>query len=143
MKPEEAGAINFSRVHRLGKVKAGQQKPRPIVAKTTDSKMKMAVMSRGKELKNTIYSISDQYPAEIMDRRRLLYPVMAEARKNKKNARLFMDKLYIDGNLYRNSRITYWLSGGDENIFHDAQGQLPGITEQHASSSAEVNNDAC
>ena len=96
-------------------------------------------MSRGKELKNTSYSISDQYPAEIMGRRRLLYPVMAAARKENKNARLFMDKLYIDGNLYRNSNITFWLSGGDENIFPDAQEQLPGSREQHASSPAEVN----
>ena len=113
MKPEEAEAIRFSRVHRLGKPKADQGRPRPIVAKLTDSKMKSAVMSKGKELRNSNYSISDQFPAEIMNRRRQLYPIMAEARQNKKNARLYVDKLYIDGQLYRNPTITYWLSCGN------------------------------
>lgn len=125
MKPEDAGAVRFSRVHRLGRTKTDQQRrPRPIVAKVVDSKMKSAVMSRGKELKGSNYSISDQFPPEIMNRRRLLHPIMAEARKAKKNARLFIDKLYIDGKLYRNPRTTYWLSGGDVNIIPELQEEL-------------------
>ena len=72
MDVNEVEAVHFSRVHRLGKAKADQQRPRPIVAKTIDSKMKYAVMSKGGELKGTNYAISDQFPAEIMRRRRLL-----------------------------------------------------------------------
>ena len=97
IKSEEAASIDFARVHRLGKPKVdanGRVKSRPIVANVTNSKMKSAVMSKGKELKNTTYSITDQFPAEIMDRRRPLYPIMTEARKNKKKARLAVDKLY-------------------------------------------------
>ena len=94
--------------------------------------LKYAVMSKGKELKNSGYSISDQFPAEIMSRRRLLYPILTEARKNKKNARLFMDKLYIDGSLYRDPSITYWLSGGAREV-------LPTQRVQHGSPPA-VNN---
>lgn len=93
IKWEEAEVIRFSRVNRIGKAKADQQRPRPIVAKVTDSKMKSAVMSRGKQLKGSNYSISDQFPAEIMSRRRLLYQILAEARKSKKNVRLTVDKL--------------------------------------------------
>ncbi len=82
MKPEDAGAVRFSRVHHLGRTKTDQQRrPPPIVAKVVDSKMKSAVMSRGKELKGSNYSISYQFPLEIMNRRRLLHPIMAEARK--------------------------------------------------------------
>lgn len=123
MTKDEATAIQFSRVHRLGKPRTNvQQKSRPIVANVTNSKMKYAVMARGKELKNTDYAISDQFPPEIMHRRRLLRPFLTEARKERKRARLTVDKLYIDGQLYRNSQVTYWLSGGgDENIPHDGQ----------------------
>lgn len=115
MKSEDVGAICFSRVNRIGRTKVYTQRPRPLVAKVVDFKMKSAVMSRGKELKGTSYSISNQFPSEIMNRRRRLYPVMEEARKNKKNIRLITDKLYIDGKLYRNPQVTYWISGGDEN----------------------------
>lgn len=125
---------NFSRVHRLGKARNNQQRPRPIVAKVLDSRMKAAVMSKGRELKNSSFSISDQFPAEIMRRRRLLYPAVVEARKSKRNVRLSVDKLCIDGKPYRNSRITYWLSGGDDGISHDAQEEVPVTGLQHASS---------
>lgn len=141
LKPEEVQAIHFSRVHRIGKARPDQKQPRPIVAKVLDSKMKTTMMSRGKELKNTNYSISNQFPPEILSRSRLLYPVMVEARKRKKNARLF-DKLYIDGQLYRNHKITYWLTGGNENISFGPEDELPGpIKHQHAAS-VDVNTDS-
>ncbi len=130
IKLEEAEAIRFSRVHRIGKAKTDQQRPHPTVAKVTDSKIKYAIMSRGKELKGTNYSISDQFPAEIMNRRRLLYPILAETKRSKKNARLTVDKLYINGQLYRNSHITYWLSGGDGNIIPELQEKLTGMSPQ-------------
>lgn len=77
--------------------------------------MKMSIMRRGKELCDTKFSISDQYPPEILRRRRLLHPTMTEARKNDKKVRLVIDKLYIDGKLYSNPELTYWLGGGDVN----------------------------
>lgn len=125
---------NFSRVHRLGKARNNHQRRRPIVARVFDSKMKAAVMSKGRELKKSSFSISDQFPAEIMRRQRLLYPAVVEARKSKWNARLSVDKFCIDGKLYRNSRITYWLSGGNDGISHDAQEEVPVTGLQHASS---------
>ena len=87
--------------------------------------MKYAVMSKGGELKGTNYAISDQFPAEIMRRRRLLYPIMAEARQRNKRARLFADKLYIDGKLYRNYRITYWLDSHSPGSKTENTGMLP------------------
>ena len=70
-------------------------------------------MEKGKLLKGSGFSVTDQYPPEIMKRRRLLYPVMTAARNEHKKTRLFMDKLYVEGELFRDSAITYWLSGGD------------------------------
>lgn len=37
---------------------------------------KSTIMARGPELKGSNYSITDQFPLEIMKRRRLLYPIM-------------------------------------------------------------------
>lgn len=85
IKSEEAEAIHFSRVHCIGKAKSDQQRPRPIVAKVTDSKMRSAIMFKDRELRGSNYSICDQFPPEIMNRRRLLYPILAEARKSQKN----------------------------------------------------------
>lgn len=136
MHPDEIEAIHFSRVHRLGRPRDDQHRPRPIVAKTTDSKMKYVIMSKGGELRKSKFAISDQFPAEILRRRRLLYPVMAQARKNNKKTRLFIDKLYINGSLFRDRRITDWLSGGDETSPDNNQPATSILT------SPEVNNGA-
>ncbi|KAJ8375105.1 hypothetical protein SKAU_G00056850 [Synaphobranchus kaupii] len=82
MDEREAESIRFARVHRIGQTKAGKPRSRPVVAKLTDSKMKFAVMGKGRELKGTNFSISDQFPPEIPRRRRLLYPIMTEARND-------------------------------------------------------------
>ncbi|KAM3591288.1 uncharacterized protein V6R79_026160 [Siganus canaliculatus] len=113
MEKREVDTHRFSRIHRIGHAEYLRQKGRPIVAKVLDTKMKMFIMGRRKELCGTNYSFSDQNPLEILMRRRLLHPAMTEARKNNKKARLVIDKLYIDGKLYRNPEITYWLFSGN------------------------------
>ncbi|CAK6984734.1 uncharacterized protein LOC119127540, partial [Scomber scombrus] len=59
MDEREVEAIHFSRAHRIGHANASRQKSRPIVAKVHDTKMKMSIMRRGKELRDTNFSISD------------------------------------------------------------------------------------
>lgn len=107
--------IGFGRVHRIGQKHEGHS-IRPIVAQFLDPKSKSMVMERGKELKGTKFSMNDQFPAEIVKRRRLLFPIMKDAKKSNKRVRLTVDRLYIDGLLYRNASVTYWLSGGDDKI---------------------------
>lgn len=97
MKKPEADAIQFCRVHRLGQSKPGAKNSRPIVAKVTISSMKHAIMERGRELKGCDASITDQHPPEIMRRRRLLQPIMREARNNNRKTRLYSDKLFMTG----------------------------------------------
>ena len=52
-------------------------------------------------LKGTEYGISQQFPREIMDKRRELVPIMKKARSEGKDAYLVVDKLYIDKVLYK------------------------------------------
>uniref|UniRef100_A0AAV2KIB7 Uncharacterized protein n=1 Tax=Knipowitschia caucasica TaxID=637954 RepID=A0AAV2KIB7_KNICA len=106
--------IDLARAHWLGQPREGAPRCRPIVAKLLDPRLNAAIMRKGRELKGTKLVLSDQFPPEIMKRRKLLQPALAEARTAGKLARLSIDKLYIDGRLYRNSKVTYWLSGGDE-----------------------------
>ncbi|XP_060589191.1 uncharacterized protein LOC132744484 [Ruditapes philippinarum] len=102
LKIENASSdIRLQRVHRIGQYSAG--KTRPIVAKFTDFPDRERVRRAAKELKGSIYGISEQYPKEIVDQRRKLIPIMLQARRDGKEAYLKMDKLYINNQLYRES----------------------------------------
>lgn len=84
-----------------------------MVAKVLNTKMKIFIMERRTERRGTNFSISDQFPPEILKRRRILHPIMTEARKSNGRIHLVIDKLYINGKLYVNPDTTYWLGGGD------------------------------
>ena len=94
--------IKLHRVHRIGEAKRGYT--RPIVAKFAYYPDREKVRKSARNLKNTIYALSEQFPKEIIERRKALIPVMKEARKNGKLANLVVDKLYIDNQLYRGNR---------------------------------------
>merc|ERR1712035_8530 len=94
--PDIAKDITFHRVHRLGTHTA--KGPRPIIAKFEHFQHKLLIKSKGKELKGTTFGLNDQYPREINERRKVLYP--RENRRNNKRAVLVVDKLYIDGQLF-------------------------------------------
>ena len=53
------------------------------------------------ELKDKEAGISQQFPKEIMEKRRKLVPIMKAARDNGQEAYIVVDKLYIDKRLYR------------------------------------------
>ena len=94
--------IEFDRVHRLGRYKRGQTYPRPIVAKFTYYKDKEFVRHAApKTLIGTNISVNEQFPSEIEQRRKVLYPVAKNARRNRDNkVRLVRDKLFINGQQY-------------------------------------------
>lgn len=93
--------IDFHVVHRIGLRKRFQTYPRPIVAKFVYLKDRDLVKFSGKELKGTHYSVNEQFPKEIVQRRKSLYPVMRNAKRNPDNkVKLVKDKLYINDQLY-------------------------------------------
>ncbi|CAG2223086.1 unnamed protein product [Mytilus edulis] len=57
-------------------------------------------MKNAYRLHNTRYGIKQQFPKEIEDRRKKLYPIMKEAKYNRRNVKLVRDRLYIDNELY-------------------------------------------
>lgn len=101
--------ITFQRVHRLGGKKSDSGRPRPIVAKFDHFKQKMLVKSRGRELRGTHFGVNDQFPKEILDRRRVLFPIRKKFLDEGCRAVVAVDKLFINGQLYRDKVSTPWL----------------------------------
>ncbi|KAF7641681.1 hypothetical protein LDENG_00274890 [Lucifuga dentata] len=105
--PDTVDSITFHRVHRLGGPKSNR--PRPIIANLKHYKHKDIIKSKARELKGSNFRINNQFPKEINDRRKILYPIMKQHRQNNKHAYMVLDKLYVDGQLYRNPSTTPWL----------------------------------
>ena len=91
--------IRFDRVHRLGKPRYNQTNPRPIIARFEKYKDKEFVrLAAQKCLAGKRYGVQEQFPSDIEEQRKFLYPIAKEYRKNKNNVvRLVRDKLYVNG----------------------------------------------
>jgi hypothetical protein len=90
-------SIQFQRVHRLGKRRRDQIKPRPIIAKFKEDKDRELIKYTAPEvLKGSEFGVREQYPREIENRRKVLYPKLKEAKETGQRARLVRDRLYID-----------------------------------------------
>ena len=89
--------VEISAVHRFGKKKDGI---RPIVVRFLYMKDLEYILKHAYRLRNTRFSIRQQFPPEIEENRRKLYPVMLEAKREKKQVTLVRDRLYIDNKLY-------------------------------------------
>ena len=90
--------ISFDRVHRIGKYNPEQSYPRPIVAKFHNFKDREKVRQAAPTfLKGTKYGVREQFPTEMENTRKLLYPVMKKAKGVEGNkVRLVRDKLFIN-----------------------------------------------
>ena len=52
-------------------------------------------LNASKRLKGSQIYVTEQFPPEIEEKRRKLYPVLRQAKKDKKRAKLVRDTLYI------------------------------------------------
>ena len=100
---EDMNEIRFERVHRLPTRHNRQTrtKPRPIIAKFSFYQDKEYVMSKVKNLKGTGIGISHDYPKEIDVIHEKLYPALKRAKQEKQSAFFKVDKLIINGQVYR------------------------------------------
>ncbi|KAK3103102.1 hypothetical protein FSP39_016437 [Pinctada imbricata] len=89
----------FDRVHRLGRHTPG--KHRQIIAKFSSFKDKEAVRKAAPRLKGKPYGLNEQFPKEIVERRKTLIPHLKAAKQQNKKAVLKVDKLFIDNRPFR------------------------------------------
>jgi hypothetical protein len=90
--------IKLHRAHRVGAYNSSRI--RPIVAKFAFYPDKERVRKSAKNLKGKPYGIAEQFPKEVMETRRKLFPIMKKAREDGKEAYLSVDKLFINKKLY-------------------------------------------
>lgn len=88
--------MQFERVHRIGQPRA-DGKIRQIIAKFTLFKDREAVRKERKNLKDTNFFISEQFPKAIVERRKKLLPKLKKAKEENHDAWISYDTLYIDG----------------------------------------------
>lgn len=90
--------IEFRNVHRFKT--RGDYRRSPIVARFLYRKDLDYVLSIANRLKGKPYRIREQFPPEIEQARKPLYPVMKLAKQQRKQVTLNRDRLYIDNELY-------------------------------------------
>ena len=96
--------IEFQRVHRIPTKPSTEKKPnpRPIIAKVSFYQDKELIKSHIKNLKKgSKLGVADDYPKEVEQIRKDLQPALKKARQEKKLAFFNVEKLIIDGRIYR------------------------------------------
>jgi ribA/ribD-fused uncharacterized protein len=101
MELENVDDIQIVRCHRLGPAQRNNsQRPRTMIMKFQWYSDRASVWSNRKSFKNTNYFLSEDFPKEIVARRRTLLPIMKKAFDMDKQAYINVDKLVIDGRQY-------------------------------------------
>ena len=96
----DANTIPLQNVHRLGERPDGGH--RSIIARFTrfndHEKVRKAAAEKLRDKPN--FSVYQQFPQEIYERRKRLIPKLKEFQRKKRKVKLVYDKLYVDGHLY-------------------------------------------
>ena len=97
--------IKFERVHRIPtrvREEKINQHPRPVIAKVSFFKDKQQIKSHIKHLpKGKRFGVADDFPKEVDEIRKELYPVLKQAKRDHKTAFFNVEKLIIDKAVYR------------------------------------------
>ena len=100
---EDVDEIRFERVHclltRCNPHRSS--KPRPVIAKFSFYQDKQFVWSSIRKFKDTGIGLSHDYPKEIDEIHLKIYPLLKKAKREKQQAFFKVDKLIINGQVYR------------------------------------------
>ena len=101
---KDVNAIRFERIHRIPTKPTSQRsqdRPRPIIVRFSHFQDKEFLKKILKNLKGTHIGVSDDFPKEIDEIHRKLYPVLKSAKQANKRAYFHIDKLIINRQIYR------------------------------------------
>jgi len=93
--------IKIQRCHRLN----SSLSPQPMICRFLYFPDRMAVWGARFNLKGTAFSLCEDFPPEIVSRRKSLYPIWKAAKKDKKDCSLVGDKLKIEGVVYTDKTL--------------------------------------
>lgn len=94
---EHARSIGIERAHRMGARTEGSNGTRKIVVKFTLYKDREEIRRRRKELEGSRHYIHEQFPPDVVAKRRRLVPKMKRAKGSGHQAWISYDTLFIDG----------------------------------------------
>ena len=99
--------IRFESAHRIPSRAPDRRssRPRPVIARFSFYQEKEFVRSFCKNLKGTDIGIAHDFPREIEEIHKTLYPVLKKAKREQQRAYFNFDKLIIDGRIYRGKEI--------------------------------------
>lgn len=127
--------IPFERVHRMGKWSEFKEQPRNIIAKFSYFKDREFIRKNAaRKLKGSRIWVNEQFPPEIEEKRKLLYPVLRQAKKDHKRASLIRDTLYIEGEKYDSSTESaprFYPDRAVSNYTTPAQSHQSGTAKDH------------
>ncbi|CAH2108656.1 unnamed protein product [Euphydryas editha] len=92
--------INIAR--RIGKINNNNGKERPVLVSFVNNWQKLDISKNRKKLKNI--NISEDYPKEVLEKRKELKPKLLEERKNGNYAVLNYDKLVVKKGPFGNEK---------------------------------------
>ena len=97
--------MNFERTHRYGQKKAG--KTRPIIVKFSSFKDREKVWASKKKLSGSNYNVSEDFPIEIRNERKLLFPIVKVLKTHSSVTEVFIkvNKLFVNGKMYTVSTL--------------------------------------
>ena len=105
MKVQNVNEIKIERCHRLGPRLPNMTRPRPVIFKFNWFEDRQRVWASRQKLKGTNYWISEDFPQEIRDRRRVLQPIAKKARDDGMTASLSIDRLLINHKSYTTDNL--------------------------------------
>ena len=94
---DKVEAMRFQRCHRLS---SREQNSVPMICRFMWAQDRQLVWGARKNLKNTSFSLNEDFSPEINETRRIMMPIMKAARSANKKSHLIGDKLVIDGKTY-------------------------------------------
>lgn len=99
LKLVDARSIKIERAHRNPAPKTSK-KPKPMVFKLHYYPDRERIWNAKKELKDTGYWLSEDFPSEILKRRQVLNLVRKKALQEKRSSYLSRDRVIVDGKMY-------------------------------------------
>ncbi len=106
MKMDNYEDIKIVRDHRLGQKRTGNTtKTRAIIVKLHWYADRLTVWKAKRNLKGTKVFVNQDFPKEIQERRKILWPIMMKAKEAKKDAFLNVNTLMVDNKAYNVQKI--------------------------------------
>lgn len=123
----ELKPVAIERIHRLGR--PDPNKTRPVIFKLLDMRDKSSILKNGHKLKNTNFSIGEDFSKKVRNVRKKLWESAKPNRDKKEKVALAFTKLYINDKAY------VWDSDKNERVplqKNDAMNRSRPMTRLHA-----------